>query len=101
MASNILGKKASEVKNLWKLVEGSELKLTKQQLSKTTAVVFQSKYDDSKLVARVTVGKQYVNFTVDTKSPLEEGDSIDPSSIRVYDLTNGEVTITRLYGKPL
>lgn len=98
---NILGKAAKTVENKWKLVANSEQKLTKQQLSKTTAVVFQSKFDDSKLVARVTVNNQYVDFTVDTLCNLEAGDHIKPSSIRVYDLTNGEVTITRLWGEVL
>lgn len=99
--NNILGKAAKTVKETWKLVANSEQKLSKQQLSKTTAVVFQSKFDDSKLIARVTVNNQYVDFTVDVKCDLEAGDNIKPSSIRVYDLTNGEVTITRLWGEVL
>ena len=98
---NILGKVAKTVEEKWKLVANSEQKLTKQQLSKTTAVVFQSKFDDSKLIARVTVNNQYVDFTVDIKCNLEAGDNIKPSSIRVYELTNGEVTITRLWGEVL
>ena len=99
--NNILGKAAKTVNETWKLVANSEQKLTKQQLSKTTAVVFQSKFDDSKLIARVTVNNQYVDFTVDIKCNLEAGDHIKPSSIRVYELTNGEVTITRLWGEVL
>ena len=98
---NILGKVAKTVEEKWKLVANSEQKLTKQQLSKTTAVVFQSKFDDSKLIARVTVNNQCVDFTVDIKCNLEAGDNIKPSSIRVYELTNGEVTITRLWGEVL
>jgi hypothetical protein len=97
--SNIFGRAAKAAKNSWYLVPNSEQKLTKKQLSNTTAVVFQSKFDDSKLVARVTVNKEYVDFTVDRMCPLEEGDFIDPKSIRVYDLTDGETTITRLWGK--
>lgn len=99
--SNILGKTAKAVKNSWYLVPDTEQKLSKTMLSKTTAVVFQSKFDDSKLVARVTVGKQYVDFTVDNMSLLQAGDHIDPASIRVYKLTNGEKTIERLWGKAL
>ncbi len=98
---NILGKAAKTVKETWKVVANSEQKLTKSQLSKTTAVVFQSKFDEDKLIARVTIGKQYVDFTVDVKCELQVGDHIEPSSIRVYDLTNGEVTITRLWGEVL
>lgn len=98
---NILGKAAKTVNETWKLVANSEQKLSKQQLSKTTAVVFQSKFDEDKLVARVTVGNQYVDFTVDIKCNLEAGDNIKPSSIRVYELTNGEITITRLWGEAL
>lgn len=98
---NILGKVAKTVEEKWKLVKNSEQKLAKAQLSKTTAVVFQSKYDEDKLVARVTVGNQYVDFTVDAKCNLKAGDRIKPSSIRVYILTNGEVEITRLWGEAL
>ena len=99
--NNILGKAAKTVNETWKLVKNSEQKLSKQQLSKTTAVVFQSKFDEDKLVARVTVGNQYVDFTVDIKCSLEAGDHIKPSSIRVYTLTNGEVEIIRLWGEAL
>lgn len=98
---NILGKAAKTVENKWKLVANSEQKLTKQQLSKTTAVVFQSKFDEEKLVARVTIGNQYADFTVDILCGLKVGDNIKPSSIRVYTLTNGEVEITRLWGEAL
>ena len=99
--NNILGKAAKTVNETWKLVANSEQKLSKQQLSKTTAVVFQSKYDEDKLVARVTVGNQYVDFTVDVKCNLKAGNHIKPSSIRVYTLTNGETEITRLWGEVL
>lgn len=98
---NILGKTAKTAEKTWKLVANSEVKLSKSQLSKTTAVVFQSQFDDSKLVARVTVANSYVDFTVDYNCGLEEGDCIEPSSIRVYKLTNGEKEITRLWGKAL
>lgn len=100
--SNILGKAAKTVTVNWKLVDNSVKKLAKSQLSKTTAVVFQSKYDEDKLVARVTVDKQYVDFTVDMKCNLQAGDNIDPASIKVYDLVNTDgVVITRLWGEVL
>jgi autonomous glycyl radical cofactor GrcA len=100
--SNILGKAAKAVVENWKLVANSEQKLAKSQLSKTTAVVFQSQFDEDKLVARVTVGQQYVDFTVDMKCKLEAGDHINPASIRVYDLVNRDgVVITRLWGEVL
>ena len=100
--SNILGKAAKAVVENWKLVANSEQKLAKSQLSKTTAVVFQSQFDEDKLVARVTVGQQYVDFTVDMKCDLEAGDHINPASIRVYDLVNRDgVVITRLWGEVL
>lgn len=100
--SNILGKAAKAVVENWKLVANSEQKLAKSQLSKTTAVVFQSKFDEDKLVARVTIGQQYVDFTVDMKCNLEAGDHINPASIRVYDLVNRDgVVITRLWGEVL
>ena len=96
---NILGKAAKTVRESeWKLVANSEQKLAKSQLSKTTAVVFQSMYDENKLVARVTVGQNYVDFTVDVKCKLQEGDTIDPSSIRVYQLIKDTTVITRLWG---
>ena len=100
--ANILGKAAKAVVENWKLVANSEQKLAKSQLSKTTAVVFQSKFDEDKLVARVTVGQQYVDFTVDMKCGLKAGNRIKPASIRVYDLVNSDgVVITRLWGEVL
>ena len=100
--SNILGKAAKAVVENWKLVANSEQKLAKSQLSKTTAVVFQSKFDEDKLVARVTIGQQYVDFTVDMKCNLKANDHINPASIRVYDLVNRDgVVITRLWGEVL
>lgn len=98
---NILGKAAKTAEKTWKLVANSEVKLSKSQLSKTTAVVFQSQFDDSKLIARVTVANSYIDFTVDYNCGLKKGDYIEPSSIRVYKLTNGEKEITRLRGKAL
>lgn len=100
--ANILGKAAKAAVDNWKLVANSTQKLTKQQLSKTNAVVYQSQFDEDKLIARVTVGNQYVDFTVDRKCNLKVGDHINPASIIVYDLVNKEgVVITRLWGEVL
>jgi hypothetical protein len=85
--------------NTWKLVANTQMKLAKSQLIKTKAIVFRSKYDD-KLVARVTVGREYVDFIIDTKCNLQIGDKIKPESIRIYDLVNNDGRkITRLWGE--
>ena len=98
----ILGKTAKTVKNNWNLVEGSEQMLSKAMAKKASFKVVKSdKFDKDTLLAVVTIGDKYVTFKLDTTCSLEEGDVIDPSSVRVYQLTNGEKTITRLYGKKL
>lgn len=97
---SILGK-ATKVVSEWKVVEGSEVKLSKAQLKNTKAVVYQSKFDDKKLICRVQVGNEYADFTVDFNCGLDEGDQVKPSSIRVYDLYKDGVTITRLWGEVL
>lgn len=96
----ILGKATKVATTSWNKVPGSNLKLSESQIKNTVATVFKSEYSDN-LVARVQVGQSYVNFTVDVTAPLNEGDYIDPKTIRVYKLTNGEKEITRLWGKPL
>lgn len=97
---SILGK-ATKVVSDWKVVEGSEVKLSKDQLKRTKAVVYRSKFDDNKLVCRVQVGNEYADFTVDFHCGLDEGDRVKPSSIRVYDLQKDDTTITRLWGEAL
>ena len=88
------------VQHKWRLV-GEVEKLKNEEILKTTAVIFKSKYNDGQLVARVTVGKHYADFIVDPLCKLMEGDYIDPKTIKVYTLTNGEKKITRLWGKVL
>ena len=98
----ILGKTAKTVKNNWNLVEGSEQMLSKAMAKKASVKVVKSdKFDKDTLLALVTIGDKYVTFKLDVTCSLEEGDVIDPSSVRVYQLTNGEKTITRLYGEKL
>ena len=97
---SILGKATKTVSD-WKVVEGSEVKLGKDQLKRTKAVVYLSKFDDKKLVCRVQVDNEYADFTVDFRCGLKEGDKVKPSSIRVYDLYKDGTTITRLWGEAL
>lgn len=96
---SIFGKLAKEIKSNWSVVPGSIKKLDEKLLSSTLVTCYQSTYND-KLVARVTIGSQYVDFTVDATCNLTVGE-LDPASIRVLELTNGEKTITRLRGKML
>ena len=97
---SILGKAAKVVSD-WKLVDGSEVKLSKDQLKNAEAVVYRSKYDEKKLVCRVYVGNEYADFTVDFHCDLDEGDTVKPSSIRVYDLKKDDTVIKRLWGEAL
>ena len=97
---SILGK-ATRVASEWKLIEGTEVKLSKTQLKTAKAVVYRSKYDETKLICRVYVGNEYADFTVDFHCDLDEGDMVKPSSIRVYDLKKGDTVIKRLWGEAL
>lgn len=96
----ILGK-ATKLVSDWKLVENTEVKLSKAQLKNAKAVVYRSQYDEKKLVCRVYVGNEYADFTVDFHCGLDEGDVVKPSSIRVYDLKKGDTVIKRLWGEAL
>lgn len=99
--SNILGKSAKTLQSNWNLVSNSVKKLTASQLKNCSAYVFPSKYNEGRLVMRVVLGKSYADFQVDITSKLQDGDKVDPASIRVYQLTNGEKPITRINGKAL
>lgn len=97
----LLGKELKAFTAQWTVVPNTTKKLTKSQLNTVTITVHTSEYDDGKLYACITTSEGYVNFTIDSRIArrLQDGDTIDPASVRVYDLTNGEKTITRLYGE--
>lgn len=88
----------------WEVVESSIMKLKASQLKLVKQItVHQSEFDDSKLYARIELTEGYVDFTIDARCArhLADGDKLDPKSIMVFDLTNGEKTINRLYGEKL
>lgn len=102
--ANFLGKQIKSFGSKWEIVESSIMKITSSQLKKVKQItVHQSEFDDSKLYARIELKDGYVDFTIDSRCAkhLEDGDKLDPKSIMVYDLTNGEKTINRLYGEKL
>lgn len=98
----LLGKALRERKNNWTVVPGTTKGLTAKALTNITEIrVFNSEFSDDVYCSINTADNKFVNFTVDRQAHLQAGDLIDPKSVRVYDLTNGEKTITRLYGKAL
>lgn len=98
----IFGKFKNIIIDYWKLVANSEHRLRKLHLLNTTAMVFKSKFNEDKLIARVTIGQQYKDFIVDKNCNLKAGDLIEPNSIRVYELINNNgIVIKRLWGETL
>lgn len=83
----------------WKLVPGSAQQIKKADLKKvkTIEVRYSEEYDH--LYAVVMLDTGYVSWQLDRKFKGEEGDTIDPSSFMVFQLTNGEKTITRCTGR--
>lgn len=99
--TSILGKIAKELTSQWTVVPGTTKQLDSKVISKTTITCYASKYDDSKVIARVVINNKYVDFTVDHNCTAQPNDRLDPKTIRVMDLTNGEKVITRITGKVL
>lgn len=90
-------------KSKWEIINGSLKKATKSVISKISSIeIHASSYKEEGLYAVILlVTGEYCTCAVDSKSSLEEGDLMDPSSLVVYQLTNGEKVITRCNGKPL
>lgn len=99
--STLFGKEIKTLENHWTVVEGSVKKFTAKMLKevKEIRVKYSEEYDH--LYAVVILEQGYVSWQLDYKFQGEEGDLIDPKSFRVYQLTNGTVTITRCTGKVL
>lgn len=102
---SLLGKalKASTYESKWHLIPESVKKISKETLRRIQSItVFEftdKESGKSHLRAKVSVAEGYVTFRLDAKMKAVEGDAIDPSTFRFYQLTNGEVTIEASCGK--
>lgn len=86
----------------WTLVENSVKKMTKTTLKQVKSVsINQSEYSDDLYLLIDLGGEEYVSCTLDRKCKLQIGDKVDPSTILVYELTNGEKTIKRCFAEEL
>ena len=85
----------------WKLVPGSAQQINKSDLKKVKAIEVRYSEEYEHLYAAVMLDTGYVSWQLDRKFKGEEGDIIDPSSFMVFQLTNGEKTITRCTGRTL
>lgn len=86
----------------WKLVDGSEMKFSEDQLDHVMGIVLRNTEDVDMPIARVFLDQEYADFVVDSNCELQPGDLIDPKSIRVYILVNKEgIKINRLWGSAL
>lgn len=95
-----LNVKTREIK--WTLVENSVKKMTKATLKQVKSVsINQSEYSDDLYLLIDLGGEEYVTCTLDRKCKLQVGDKVDPSTILVYDITNGEKTIKRCFAEEL
>ena len=83
----------------WKLVPGSAQQITKSGLKKVKEIEVKYSEEYDHLYAVVKLQKGYVSWQLDRKFKGEEGDFIDPASFMVFQLTNGEKTITRCTGR--
>lgn len=85
----------------WKLVPGSAQQIKKADLKKVKSIEVKYSEEYDHLYAVVLLDTGYVSWQLDRKFKGEEGDLIDPSSFMVFQLTNGEKTITRCTGRIL
>ena len=98
-----LGKSVKTYTNSWTVVEGSVKKINAKLAKQVDCIeVRTSKYNSEELYATIKlIGGGVVSFTIDRKCSLQDGDFVDPTSVMVYQLTNGEKTIERMFGKAL
>lgn len=85
----------------WKLVPGSAQQIKKAELKKVKSIEVRYSEEYDYLYAVVLLDTGYVSWQLDRKFKGEEGDLIDPSSFMVFQLTNGEKTITRCTGRTM
>ena len=85
----------------WKLVPGSAQQIKKSDLKKVKSIEVKYSEEYDHLYAVVLLDTGYVSWQLDLKFKGEEGDTLDPSSFMVFQLTNGEKTITRCTGRTL
>ena len=83
----------------WKLVPGSAQQFTKSSIKRVTEIEVKYSEEYEHLYAVVKLKEGYVSWQLDRKFRGEEGDLIDPASFMVFQLTNGEKTITRCTGR--
>lgn len=82
----------------WTVVSGTTISIKGAALKKVTSIeVCEGEFG---IYVRINLtGNKYVNVSQpDIRLKAKVGDHIDPSSFREYQMTNGEVTITRCWG---
>lgn len=99
--STLFGKEIKTLENRWTVVEGSAKKFTAKMLKDVIEIRVRYSEEYEHYYAVVVLKQGYVSWQLDCKFQGEEEDLIDPKSFRVYQLTNGEKTITRCTGKVL
>lgn len=85
----------------WKLVPGSAQQIKKADLKKVKSIEVRYSEEYDHLYAVVMLDTGYVSWQLDRKFKGEEKDLIDPSTFMVFQLTNGEKTITRCIGRTM
>ena len=102
MKTSFLGKEVRTYsESSWKLVPGSAQQIKKADLKKVKSIEVRYSEEYDHLYAVVLLDTGYVSWQLDRKFKGEEGDLIDPSSFMVFQLTNGEKTITRCTGRTM
>ena len=85
----------------WRLVPGSAQQITKAGLKKVKEIEVEYSKEYNHLYAVVKLNTGYVSWQLDRKFKGKEGDLIDPSTFMVFQLTNGDKTITRCTGRTI
>lgn len=87
--------------SIWKLVPGSAQQIKKADLKKVKSIEVRYSEEYDHLYAVVMLDTGYVSWQLDRKFKGNEKDLIDPSTFMVFQLTNGEKTITRCTGRTM
>ena len=97
-----LGKEVrTYLESTWKLVPGSAQQIKKADLKKVKSIKVRYSEEYDHLYAVVMLDTGYVSWQLDRKFRGEEGDLLDPETFMVFQLTNGEKTVTRCTGRSL
>lgn len=105
--TTVLGSKLRSYtqESTWTIIDSSVMKLSASQLKDVRYISVYEFTDEetgkSHMRAKLCMKQGWTSFHLDLKVKAEEGDLLDPKTLRVYKMTNGSATITRCFAKVL